>query len=35
VLDQGVLAEEGDHEHLLAKRGIYHRLAAAYMGADA
>lgn len=35
VLDQGGLAEEGDHERLLAKRGIYHRLAAAYRGADA
>ncbi len=35
VLDQGRLTEEGDHASLLAKRGIYHRLAAAYGREDA
>jgi ATP-binding cassette subfamily C protein CydD len=30
VLDQGRLAEEGNHEELLARQGVYHRLATAY-----
>ncbi len=32
VLDHGKLAEEGDHASLLAREGIYHRLATAYAG---
>jgi ATP-binding cassette subfamily C protein CydD len=32
VLDQGRLAEEGDHRGLLARQGVYHRLATAYAG---
>jgi ATP-binding cassette subfamily C protein CydD len=35
VLDQGRLVEEGDHNSLLANRGIYHRLASAYEGGGA
>jgi ATP-binding cassette subfamily C protein CydD len=35
VLDQGQLAEEGDHGSLLDRRGIYHRLAFAYVGEGA
>ena len=26
VLDQGIIVEEGSHEDLMAKKGMYHRL---------
>jgi ATP-binding cassette, subfamily C, bacterial CydD len=32
VLDQGQLVEEGSHDSLLQRRGIYHQLASAYAG---
>ncbi len=35
VLDQGQLVEEGEHVMLMASRGLYHRLATAYAGAEA
>jgi len=35
VLDQGQLVEEGEHVMLMASRGLYHRLATDYAGAEA
>jgi ATP-binding cassette subfamily C protein CydD len=34
VLNQGQLAEEGDHAQLMANQGIYHRLVTAYTGTN-
>jgi ATP-binding cassette subfamily C protein CydD len=35
VLDQGRLVEAGDHDSLMAEKGVYYRLATSYTGGEA